>query len=113
MWLKRSFLLHPQNFFSNLEESTTADKALVKRGLQFRENLTKKYKWDFSSEPEDYAPTIVETWLSLITSINIYVSYDSPYIMSTAALFPGSSIWLLAAQKLEGMQYSKHLRMIW
>jgi len=53
--------LYPQTFFSNLEESTTADKALVKRGLQFRENLTKKYKWDFSSEPEDYAPTIVET----------------------------------------------------
>ena len=25
-------------------------------------------------------------------------------------MFPGSSIWLLVAQKLEGMQYSKHLR---
>ena len=52
---------HMQTFFSNLEESTIVDKTLVKRGLQFRENLTKKYKWDFSSEPEDYAPTIVET----------------------------------------------------
>ena len=31
---------------------------LVKRGLQFRENLTKKYKWNFSSEPEDYAPQL-------------------------------------------------------
>jgi len=50
-----------QTFLSNLEESTIADKTLVKWGLQFRENLTKKYKWDFSSEPEDYTPTIVET----------------------------------------------------
>lgn len=65
-FITSKFPLYPQTFFSNLEESTTADKALVKRGLQFRENLTKKYKWDFSSEPEDYAPTIVETWQSLI-----------------------------------------------
>lgn len=50
-----------QTFFSMLEESATADKALVKRGLQFRESLTKKYKWDFSSEPEEFAPTVVET----------------------------------------------------
>ena len=50
-----------QTFFSMLEGSATADKALVKRGLQFRENLTKKYKWDFSSEPDEFAPTVVET----------------------------------------------------
>ena len=50
-----------QCFFCNLEESNTADKDLVKRGLQFRDNLTKRYKWDFSTEPEDYAPTVVDT----------------------------------------------------
>lgn len=50
-----------QTFFSLLEGSATADKALVKRGLQFRESLTRKYKWDFSSEPDEFAPTVVET----------------------------------------------------
>ena len=59
-----------QTFFSNLEQSTTANKTLVKRGLQFRDNLVKKFNWDFSQErgedaptvvePDEYAPTVVE-----------------------------------------------------
>jgi A1 cistron-splicing factor AAR2 len=49
-----------QTFFSNLEQSKTADRSLVKRGLQFRENLSKKYNWDFSADPLDSEPTIVE-----------------------------------------------------
>jgi len=44
-----------------LEESGNAvDRDLVKKGLKFKENLTKKYKWDFSSEPDDFAPTVVD-----------------------------------------------------
>ena len=55
---------HPflQTFFSSLESSNDRiDKNLVRRGLQFRESLTKRYKWDFSSEPDEYAPTLVDT----------------------------------------------------
>lgn len=48
-----------QIFFSNLEESQTADQGLVKRALRFRENLTKKYKWDFTAEIEEDTPTVV------------------------------------------------------
>ena len=50
---------HVQTFFSNLEQTTTANKALVKRGLQFRDNLVKRFNWDFSQEAGEYAPTVV------------------------------------------------------
>ncbi|XP_023220416.1 protein AAR2 homolog [Centruroides sculpturatus] len=49
-----------QIFFSNLENST-ADEALRSRGRKFKESLTKIFKWDFESEPDDCAPVIVET----------------------------------------------------
>lgn len=49
-----------QSFFSNLVSSSSVDKALVKKGMQFKENLTKSFKWDFDVEPEDFAPTIVD-----------------------------------------------------
>ncbi|KAL5463941.1 hypothetical protein EMCRGX_G032893 [Ephydatia muelleri] len=49
-----------QSFFSNLEGSSSVDKALLKKGLQFKENVTKTFKWDFDVEPEDFAPTIVD-----------------------------------------------------
>lgn len=50
-----------QTFFSNLESAgDEIDKGLVKRGLQFRDHLTKKFKWDFSVEPSECAPTIVD-----------------------------------------------------
>ena len=55
-----SLLYVLQTFFSNLESCATASRALVKRGLQFRENLTKRYKWDFSAEPDEFAPTVVD-----------------------------------------------------
>ncbi|XP_013415495.2 protein AAR2 homolog [Lingula anatina] len=48
-----------QIFFSNLE-GTDPGSDLRKRGLKFREHLTKKFKWDFMSEPDDEAPVIVE-----------------------------------------------------
>ena len=51
-----------QTFFSNLESAGgEIDKGLVKRGLQFRDHLTKKFKWDFSMEPSEDAPTVVDT----------------------------------------------------
>ena len=50
-----------QVFFSSIEGNSSMDPALVKKGLQFRENLTKRYHWDFSAEPDEYAPTIVNT----------------------------------------------------
>ena len=49
-----------QTFFSNLEQSTMANKTLVKRGLQFRDNLIKKFNWDFSQEGGEFAPTVVD-----------------------------------------------------
>lgn len=49
-----------QEFFSNLEDGNGESK-LRQRGLKFRDHLTKKFKWDFTSEPDEYAPVIVET----------------------------------------------------
>ena len=52
---------HTQYFFSSLEEASgQVDDALIKKGLKFRDNLTKKYNWDFSSEAHEFAPTVVE-----------------------------------------------------
>ena len=50
-----------QNFFTNLEECPRADKDLVRRGMQFRDMLSKKYMWDFTSELDEYAPTVIDT----------------------------------------------------
>lgn len=49
-----------QEFFSNLE-SSSAEENLKKKGRKFKDHLTNKFKWDFDSEPDDYAPVIVET----------------------------------------------------
>lgn len=48
-----------QEFFSNLE-NMSSDSEPKKRGLKFRDYLTQKFKWDFTSEPDDYAPTVVD-----------------------------------------------------
>ncbi|XP_061188953.1 protein AAR2 homolog [Saccostrea echinata] len=48
-----------QVFFSNLENISN-DSGLRKKGLKFRDYLTQKFKWDFTSEPDEYAPTIVQ-----------------------------------------------------
>lgn len=55
-------LLIVQVFFSNMESSTTADKKLVDKARRFRLHLTKRFNWDFESEPEEFAPVVVETW---------------------------------------------------
>lgn len=49
-----------QEFFSNLENSS-ADEQLKRKGEKFKEHLTKKFKWDFDTEPDDYAPVIVDS----------------------------------------------------
>ncbi|KAL9952143.1 hypothetical protein ACROYT_G039353 [Oculina patagonica] len=49
-----------QVFFSNLESSTTVDKKLVDKARRFRQHLTKRFNWDFESEPEEFAPVVVE-----------------------------------------------------
>ncbi|XP_064651930.1 protein AAR2 homolog [Lineus longissimus] len=49
-----------QILFSNME-SGDIDEGLRKRGLNFREHLTKKFKWDFMEEPDEDAPVVVET----------------------------------------------------
>ena len=54
-------LLIVQVFFSNMESSTTADKKLVDKARRFRLHLTKRFNWDFESEPEEFAPVVVET----------------------------------------------------
>ena len=48
-----------QEFFANLE-SQEVDATLRSRGLKFRQHLTEKFKWDFTSEPDDCAPVVVE-----------------------------------------------------
>lgn len=36
------------------------DPKLRKKGLSFQKHLTDKFKWDFTSEPDDFAPVIVD-----------------------------------------------------
>ena len=45
--------------FSNLD-CDSVDGNLRSKGLKFQQHLTKKFKWDFTSEPDEYAPVIVE-----------------------------------------------------
>nr|XP_039269262.1 protein AAR2 homolog [Styela clava] len=45
--------------FSNLQ-TEGIDASLQKRGKQFQKYLTKKFKWNFKSEPDDWAPVVVE-----------------------------------------------------
>ncbi|RUS85741.1 hypothetical protein EGW08_006535 [Elysia chlorotica] len=37
-----------------------ANKKLQKKSKDFEKHLTEKFKWDFSSEPDEYAPVIVD-----------------------------------------------------
>ncbi len=54
-------LFYLQIFFSILEDSNgSMDASLVKKGLKFRDNLNQQFKWDFSVESEEYAPTVVD-----------------------------------------------------
>ena len=45
--------------FQNLE-SDGVDKALQKKGVGFRKHLTDKFQWDFTSEPDEFAPVVVD-----------------------------------------------------
>ncbi|XP_071842945.1 protein AAR2 homolog isoform X2 [Apostichopus japonicus] len=48
-----------RTFFQNIR-SSEADEPLKEKCRRFQQNLTKKYRWDFESEPDDEAPIIVE-----------------------------------------------------
>lgn len=55
-----NFLLqHLRTFFLNLQNEKI-DEKLRRRALRFRENLVKRFNWDFSIEPEDEAPVVVQ-----------------------------------------------------
>ena len=49
-----------RNFFANIQESG-AERTLKEKGLKFKVNLEKKFKWDFSCDDEEDEPVIVET----------------------------------------------------
>ncbi|KAI8789044.1 protein AAR2 [Biomphalaria glabrata] len=44
-----------QNFLTD-----NVDPELKKKGLNFQKHLTKKFNWDFSIEPDEYAPVVVD-----------------------------------------------------
>ncbi|KAL5020403.1 hypothetical protein ScPMuIL_003295, partial [Solemya velum] len=48
-----------QRFFSNVEE-VGASSELKRRAAKFCSHLTDKFQWDFTTEPDDYAPVIVD-----------------------------------------------------
>ncbi|XP_074148661.1 protein AAR2 homolog [Sminthopsis crassicaudata] len=48
-----------QVFFSYIC-STTVDETLRRKAEKFKAHLTKKFKWDFETEPDDCAPVVVE-----------------------------------------------------
>lgn len=48
-----------RNFFSNISENPSVDQTLRNRSQRFQKLLTKNFKWDFKSELEDEAPTVV------------------------------------------------------
>ncbi|XP_043237426.1 protein AAR2 homolog [Amphibalanus amphitrite] len=57
---KENFLVHTLHIlFTNLEEEDVPT-GLRQRGMLFRQHLMQKFKWDFSEEPDEYAPTIVD-----------------------------------------------------
>ncbi|KAH9524957.1 a1-alpha2 repression [Bulinus truncatus] len=45
--------------FQNLL-SDNVDSKLKKKGINFQKHLTEKFHWDFSLEPDDYAPVVVD-----------------------------------------------------
>ena len=46
--------------FQNLESDGVSEK-LAKRGRSFQKHLTNKFNWDFMSEPDEFAPVVVDT----------------------------------------------------
>ena len=47
-------------FFSTIETMENVDAVLRKKAAQFRKHLQKTFKWDFSSEVGEDAPTVVQ-----------------------------------------------------
>ncbi|XP_078092800.1 protein AAR2 homolog isoform X1 [Mustelus asterias] len=57
---KDNFLTTTLQEFFSYTCGPGVDKALQKRVEKFKAHLTKKFKWDFDEEPDDYAPVMVE-----------------------------------------------------
>lgn len=47
--------------FSNIKSANFQSSSLQSRSKQFQKYLTKKFKWDFECEPDDWAPVVVTT----------------------------------------------------
>lgn len=48
-------------FFMNLQANAEdVDPELVTKGTRFQKYLTKRFRWDFQSEPDEYAPVVVD-----------------------------------------------------
>lgn len=46
------------HFFFVVAENQEASKELKEKAAKFKAHLTKRFKWDFNLEPEEYRPTI-------------------------------------------------------
>ena len=58
---RQNFLVHTLHIlFTNLEDDDVPS-SLKQRGTLFKSHLIQKFKWDFSEEPDEYAPTVVTT----------------------------------------------------
>ena len=58
---RENFLVHTLHILFNNLEDGDVPLSLRQRGTLFRRHLMQKFKWDFSEEPDEYAPTVVET----------------------------------------------------
>jgi len=64
-----------QTFFSNLEDSDTTEE-LKTKGRRFRDHLQKKFQWDFTAEPDDYAPVVVDSGLDSCTKQGYHFIFE-------------------------------------
>ncbi|XP_029469001.1 protein AAR2 homolog [Rhinatrema bivittatum] len=55
-----NFLTSTLQVFFSYTCSPAVDRTLRKKVEKFKMHLTKKFKWDFEAEPEDWAPVVVE-----------------------------------------------------
>nr|XP_033770989.1 protein AAR2 homolog isoform X2 [Geotrypetes seraphini] len=55
-----NFLTSTLQVFFSYTCSPIVDRTLRKKVEKFKMHLTKKFKWDFEAEPEDWAPVVVE-----------------------------------------------------
>ena len=44
-----------------MENAQDVEQKLVNKAQRFRENLTKRFNWNFEKELDEFAPVVVET----------------------------------------------------